>query len=245
MRIGILSIFVFSAAMAQQKPEAAEVLRRVTGVYSNATQYQLAVEETIVITRVTDGAVTSQSNEEVAMAVKQPDRVRFEIEGDMDDAGLVVSDGQTAWAYSPKANEYMKLKPGRAPAEPLSDTDVTDELKVPYMMQLAQRALEFFKFPLRTKGSVVGEETLTVKGSAYPCIVISVEDRPFPKSATKLWIDKTRNVVLREEVRNVSGLMIESTSAIYSIVRINEPLPEELFQFSPPPGARLVDDIGH
>jgi outer membrane lipoprotein-sorting protein len=238
--IWILAAFLLPAARAQEKPDAAELLRRVTEVYTNVKQFQLAFEGKMVITRVSDGAVTSESIERGAMAVQEPDRLRFETGGGTEDAGLVVSDGKIAWAYSPKTNEYMKLQPGRAPATPLSDSDITDDLKVPYMMQMAHQALEFFKFPPSVQTSAVGEETLTVQGSSFPCIVVSIEGRPFPKSKAKLWIDKARKVVLREDVTNVSGTIVESSSTIYQIVRINEPLPEVLFQFTPPPGAKLV-----
>jgi outer membrane lipoprotein-sorting protein len=241
--IWTLVTLTLAAASAQEKPDAAEVLRRVTTTYSNATQYQLAGEQSLIITSVKDGAVTSRTVAATAIALRQPDRIRVEMTGDGPEDVLIVSDGRAAWAYSPKANEYMKLRPGRVPNTPLIDSDVTDDLKVPYMMQMAQQALEFFKFPPQPKASVVGEETLAVKGSAFACIVVSIEDRPFPKSTTRLWIDKSRNVVVREDVRTVSGLVIESSSTTYSTVRINEPLPDELFQFTPPPGSKLVEDF--
>jgi outer membrane lipoprotein-sorting protein len=244
--IWVMAALLLPAAQAQEKLDAAEVLRRVTEAYTNVKQFQLAGKAKIVTTAVSDGAITDQSTHELLIALQEPDRVRVEMTpGNPDeDAIYVISDGRDGWAYSPRRNEYMKVKPGRVPGTPLGDSDVTEDAIVPYAIQVAHQGLEPFKFPPQLQTSIVGEETLTVKGTAYRCIVVSIEGRPFPKSTAKLWIDKARNVVLREDSRTPAGNVTESISTVYSTVRLNAHLPDELFKFTPPPGAKLVERIG-
>jgi outer membrane lipoprotein-sorting protein len=246
MRIGVLPLFFFSAALAQQRPDAAEVLRRINDAYTNVTRYQLAGEAKIVTAAASDGAITDQSTHKFLIALQEPDMVHVEMTpGDPDEEAIyVISDGKDGWAYSPKRNEYMKVKPGRAPATTLGDLDFTPEMTVSYAIQMAQQALQAFKFGPAVQASVVGDETLTIGGTAFDCVAISIEGRPFPKSTAKLWIDKARSVVLREDSRTPAGNVTESISTVYSTVRLNESLPVELFKFVPPPGAKLVDRIG-
>lgn len=64
------------------------------------------------------------------------------------------------------------------------------------------------------------------------CYVVSVSTAS-GGSAYTWWIDKLRYRILRED----HG----TSSTIYTTVKLDEPLPPELFTFVPPAGARKIE----
>jgi outer membrane lipoprotein-sorting protein len=59
-----------------------------------------------------------------------------------------------------------------------------------------------------------------------------------------LWVDKQRYLVLRDDfslVDKVAGTY--TNSILYDIARINVEIPERLFSFSPPQGAKEVSSF--
>jgi peroxiredoxin len=62
------------------------------------------------------------------------------------------------------------------------------------------------------------------------------------------WVDKTRTVIVRESSERKQRLMgTPVTSSIllaFSVVKVNQPVPDTLFAFVPPEGAREVEAFG-
>lgn len=87
-------------------------------------------------------------------------------------------------------------------------------------------------------------ETFAVNGTTYDCTVIEVRHKPETASRFTFWIDGGRGIVLRRafEGRQADGTTQSTLSTIRS-VQMNVSLPEEVFQFVPPDGAREVDSI--
>jgi hypothetical protein len=54
------------------------------------------------------------------------------------------------------------------------------------------------------------------------------------------WIDKSRFVVLRDDQKGALDPTVEGSTTLWTTTKLNEPIPDDLFVFKPPPGARLV-----
>jgi TonB family protein len=64
----------------------------------------------------------------------------------------------------------------------------------------------------------------------------------------KLWVDKSRNIVLREIQRTEAKMpwgrtVTSKMTYIFTVVRVGEPIPETLFTFVPPEGAKEVAEL--
>jgi outer membrane lipoprotein-sorting protein len=98
-------------------------------------------------------------------------------------------------------------------------------------------------------------ESLDLNGTNIDCYVIEAQyDTPeaFPgaiSSAKSFWIDKKRYVVVREEYTtkidsSAMGAPQEHVHTnIFTVVKLDELLPETLFTFTPPEGAIEVADF--
>jgi outer membrane lipoprotein-sorting protein len=241
----ICGLLVFGTiALAQDKPDASELLREVAKVYGNAKQCHLAGEAKIS-ERLHGAASERVSAHQFLIAFQAPDKVHLEMTpGDGGRAIYVVSNGKSAWLYSPTNNEYMKVQPGTAPATPMGDADVEVKTAVPYAMQMARQFLQAFEVGPQTTSAIVKDEDIAIGGERAACYVIAIKGRPGPGSVTTWWIDQKRHVLLREEIQNETKTSSESATTVYTTVSIDEPLPDALFLFTPPPKARLVKRMG-
>jgi outer membrane lipoprotein-sorting protein len=79
-------------------------------------------------------------------------------------------------------------------------------------------------------GKLVREENLAIGGSDTACYVIEVTLERQPET---LWVDKKRYVILRTETADAK--------VTFTTVKLNQPPPDELFKFDPPPGATTVE----
>jgi outer membrane lipoprotein-sorting protein len=85
-----------------------------------------------------------------------------------------------------------------------------------------------------TAAAFVREEFLEIAGTKLDCYVVTTLIA-VPKEGTTvhtLWIEKKSNRILRDDHAN--------SSVVFTTIRINEPLPDDLFKFVPPPGARKI-----
>jgi outer membrane lipoprotein-sorting protein len=232
-------------AIAQETPPAIEELHRVSDLYAKASRYHLAGDVTITVSNQSGGSVLSQDRHSFIIAMQKPDKVRVEMtptEGE--EAMYIVSDGQSAWAYSPTRNEYMSLDVPKGAPKPVAESEVSETNAVLYALQLASQATELFgRVSSAERAEITRQERVVVGGSSADCYVIVIEGMPSPKSSTTWWVDKQRHVVLREELRSEAGLTKETMDTTYTTVRVDEALPEGLFVFTPPPNARRVNSF--
>jgi peroxiredoxin len=102
---------------------------------------------------------------------------------------------------------------------------------------------------------VVREDSIEAAGGARSCWVVEVPSR-FPpsgpileRSPTTYWIDEVSYLVLREaQTTKMKMPMMDSpqtstTTTTYTVARINESVPEELFRFQPPPTAAEIAEF--
>src|SRR5437016_5716514 len=108
-----LALLALPLAVAQEKPQAGEIVDRVTKAYAGATQFHLAgeVQGTTTPKR---GGDTSKTAHSFLIALQLPNKVHLEVTPDPGmETMYVISNGKAAWAYSPTRNEYMTAEIGR------------------------------------------------------------------------------------------------------------------------------------
>jgi outer membrane lipoprotein-sorting protein len=214
-----LGLLLLPAAQAQTQPDIAAVLRRVSQRYKATTQYEFIGEGTC-------GGEQARTSEPFRMlfAFKAPNKYRVRSNapclkpGEPDPGeSLRVNDGSTLWAYSSKENQYVSI-----PAELFGNKqpDSIDQATMSRYRGIADIAGQV-KF--------VREEDLSVGASKVDCYVVSVPKQEYAPAQT-WWIDKASYHVVR-----IDG---DESSIVFTTIKLNEPLPDSLFKFVPPPGAK-------
>lgn len=236
---------VFSAAAAMAWAQAQvplsgdEIMRKVGEKYAAAKRYELAVSILVTSRRDEDGSLVRQQTVRMHMALESPDKVLFEGVGLGPDGSSVYSDGKAAWVYSPAKNEYMAVKPSGEAGAPVDPRSLTNDDMIPYALQMASLAMQQLLPSDDAKSKVVREEKI---GDAE-CYVIEMHDETTPPEGALLWIDEKRMVILRGEQALKTAGLTQTTRADYTTAKIDEPLPEGLFTFKPPEGAKQVDKL--
>jgi peroxiredoxin/outer membrane lipoprotein-sorting protein len=255
----VLVIMVSSgAAQDQNRPYtiapasgAIAVLRQVAETYKNLKSYHFEGRYAWEQATESMGLIDEMKSEElfVSAAIK-PDRLRIESKNANFNVALVY-DGKTKWVYASGPNEYTKTE--RAPAKSATRLPALDPRT--YLARAANLLVGFTSVADGVReAKIAGEETLEIGGRRVDCLVIEVYylrlstvSQPIPPTR-KLWVDKSRNVVLREnqriEVRTPQGKTV-TTKATYdfTIARLGEQVPETLFAFVPPEGAKEVANL--
>ena len=197
---------------------------------------------------------------ETELAASTPGRIRLDIGW----AGgvLVVSNGETMWAYLPGLNQYVQA--GAVPLLPEIWTPSTLALQrvsgawtwvggatncstgLPYY-----GSNDIFRYGSLShdagRAKLRGEETLSLGGQEVRCYVVDVPD---PSGSRTLWVDEQRFIVLQDEWVSGPGSSAGSRNGSYFVnsgvwtSRLTEadlgPIPDETFEFIPPTGARRV-----
>jgi outer membrane lipoprotein-sorting protein len=79
---------------------------------------------------------------------------------------------------------------------------------------------------------IIREEAMDFGGAKAECYVVTFTERE-RKTAYTWWIEKGRYRVLREDHAG--------SSTVYTTIELNEALPDALFKFVPPAGARKAE----
>jgi outer membrane lipoprotein-sorting protein len=224
-RVALVAVLPFVASVpGQAQIDVREALGKVGETYTSAAQYEFVIH------------TTSSDSASVPfflhVAVKKPDRLRMEVtlkersksdsRANPDDA-ITVADGEYTWIYSPKLAQYTKRKDA---SEFVSHAEAQLFIRYCNAARGAGRA------------RALREESLELDGRSVSCYVIEIGDDSRAEVHT-WWIDKSRYLVLREDV--AKGRYRES--AVYTVARMNEPLSPDLFVFSPPAGAKQVEEF--
>lgn len=205
------------AAVAQPQPDVAEILKNVGETYQAATEYEFVIDGTMPADNGTEASF------HMLFAFKPPNKYRME--GAMPGMGfgpgesIAVHDGVNLWLYMPKENQY-----GSIPGEKLTAGAPGD---------LGDASPEFLNMAFRKgfgemmKGAtLVREENVVVNGISPPCYLFETRNGTF-------WVDKRRYVILQADTGQAR--------IVFTSVKLNEPLPDDLFKFEPPTGAKRVD----
>ena len=233
MRAFVLGIAALSMpVLIAQQPDAAGVLHKVGETYANAKQYRFAVKK---------------SGEEagfMAIAVRKPNQFRFEADGRVIDGAdafgnvTMVSNGDTVWNYISGLQQYTR----KSTTLPLLDTEPPDITPEAFVLQAETVFLTRYAELAKATDHATFIREETIQGA--DCYVIRIQ-APLPgfRDDYTWWVDKKRYLILREDTQP-STPRRPSSSTIYTLATIDEPIPEELFHFTPPPGSKLVEKFG-
>ncbi|MGD0693811.1 MAG: redoxin domain-containing protein [Terriglobia bacterium] len=169
------------------------------------------------------------------LAESTPGRIRLETGG-----VLVVSNGETMWAYLPVLNQYLQ-----AAAVPL--------LQEMWARPAYYGSDDIFRYRSLSheagRAKLRGEETLSLGGQEVRCYVVDVPD---PSGSRRLWVDERRFIVLQDAWVSGPGSGPDTFNPDSSYFadsgvwtsRLTKadlgPIPDETFEFVPPAGARRV-----
>jgi len=215
-----LPALLCGVAVAQSQPDLAEILKKVSETYNAASQYEFVIETT-----QTDPPKGKPEVVHSLIAVRAPDRYRTEGVLADDDGKTskrinIVLDGTTIWFYDPQLNQYASY-----PASSIGK-DLPDEIEasgVDFSTMLRYRTAADFS----ATAGFLREETIEIAGAKIVCYVVLVREEKYEYT---WWVDEKSNHILREDS--------DGSSAIFTTVKMGEPLPDSLFKFVVPPGAR-------
>jgi outer membrane lipoprotein-sorting protein len=148
---------------------------------------------------------------------------------------VLVTDGQNIWNYSPRDKHYTKVPQGDSV-----------EAGMPVGAGLGLRGID-------SGAKVVRSETIEIDGRPHDCWVTESHTAELPEAATSavhmhdvvqtVWFDKDLGMVLQtimtakvQTSPSTAATTTKTTTTIHGI-RINPPLDDSLFVFTPPPDA--------
>jgi TonB family protein len=234
-------------------PDAKAILKQVAETYKNLRSYHFEGRYTFEQEIESVGLKDEIKREELFVnAAIKPDRSRIESKNTHISV-TSISDGKTKWVYAPGPNEYTKTEEG--PVRLVTGGPVKNSAAMAHLANATNLPAGYSRVADRLGvAKIIGEEELEIGGRRSDCFVI--EAHYFAASTgnqsntmtRKLWIDKSRNIVLREiqntEAKMPWGRTLNSKMTyIFTVASVGEPIPETLFTFAPPDGAKEVAEL--
>ncbi len=215
------------------------LLREVAEVYKNLKSYHFELLRTTSNTSEAEGLRQEGKNQERFTLIGEAPAHQHMTLTTVGSQYLLVSDGTTRWHYQPARNEYTKV----SATTPLPQS--TSGGSYDFSNMVNQRAVFLGSYanltfdPRMFTVSVLGEEQLKVGERSIKCTVLQAVSIRTGSSRTerKFWVENERKVIWREEGRSnsKSGKMsyVSNTSYEFSTIKINEPVSDTLFSFTP------------
>ncbi len=231
-----ISLLAAMAAVASGQT-GPEILQKVAATYHSLKSYHFEAQ---VVTESASAGNESRARSTRIAAANLPGRRRLESKGGQM-ASLRIYDGQTVWEYRPGPNQFARQDQAT--------------FQLPRMSTLNDPVENYKALDKAAGAKLLREDTITVSGGQHLCWVVEVPPR-FPpgglileRSPATYWVDQSRNIILKEmESIKLKSPMMDApqnqTSTItYTLARINDPAPDDLFRFQPPPDAAEVSEF--
>lgn len=221
-----LFALVLKLACAQTQPDVSEILKKVSETYNAASNYQFVIDQTMQ-----ESGAGGSASFHVHIAFRSPSQYRLEgtLPGmtPFEDV-LMVHDGSTLWFYLSKSNEYGSFPASALNRDGRGDLgDLRPEALDEFMMSRYRAVSDLAK-----GANLLREEPIPFGDGNVVCYVVSVSRKQGDGPST-LWVDKKGYRILREEGAD--------SRIVFSSIKLDEPPPDELFKFTPPPGARKLE----
>jgi hypothetical protein len=218
-------------AAAPIDPKADEQLKRMCACLASASQFSFRVHDTM--DELVDFGQKIQFGRESRIALRRPDRLAVEVNGDLIDEQAWY-DGRTVTLLDKRENSYGVIEvPGNIDAMldylaerfgvamPLADLIFSD----PY--QTAAPAIR--------SGGYVGLHRV----NGMPCHHLAFRQDTVD---WQLWVDAGQQPVPRKLLITYKAMPGQPQyTAVFSAWNLSASLPDELFAFTPPAGAAKVD----
>ena len=212
----VLSALLSVPGLAQAPLSAGQILKKVTNTYASLTEWDF---EATVTSKVEPGG---QFTRHLRAAGKGSSKRRMEIGDAHSGKAIVIADGVNVWAYEPQPNQYTRKAQIQEPAGTLSYFDA---------LILAYR----FGSAGGSDAKLLREESIEIGNTKANCYVIQFPGRP--PSVFTWWVDKRRFLVLRDDQAGGPDPSFVGSSTLWIRTQTSG-VPDDLFLFTPPPGAK-------
>ena len=214
----VLNALLSVPALAQAPLSVGDILKKVANTYSSLTQWDFEARTTSTL------EPGGQFTRPQRTAGKGSSKRRMEIGDAVSGKALVIADGENVWAYQTQRNQYTRKAQVQEPAGTLSYFDA---------LLLAYR----FGPAGESDARLLREESIEIGNTKADCYVIQFQSVRRPRSVTTWWIDKRRYLVLRDDQAGGPDPSFVGSSTIWIRTQVNA-VPDDLFIFTPPPGAK-------
>ncbi|HZS25659.1 MAG TPA: redoxin family protein [Candidatus Angelobacter sp.] len=224
----------------EQKNDALALINKVSDTYKAFESYY--IEGTSIADQQHDES-RELTEYPIIIAKAKPDKRRLETKDPFSGAAFV-SDGTTAWSYMAMGHQFSKSPAAQAQKPKIQF------LPKDYVERYANLAKEIHE------ARYVGNENLTFEGKQVDCAVLEFAEQPDEKKLTKnpepvkhtIWVDKARYWVLQESWKeppfDFMGITMRSSmKVVFKTIRVNEPVPDAVFTFTPPKNAIEVAEV--
>jgi outer membrane lipoprotein-sorting protein len=223
-RIMMVGCALFAARILAAD-DAGQILKDAEQTYRNLTSYEF---KGVTTSETKVGSSVSKTETSFAVAFKPPNE--FRLEYDYPSAGnwIRASDGKTLWNERSITKEFT--------SSPADDQTLLmlDGSPVAQFADLAEGV---------QNPTLVGSEAVSVGGQNYDCYVIQVQRSNTIASGNaalvpvKLWIDKTRHLVLKQVTGSDAGAGSLKSSEnqrtlSFTEVVVDGSIPDEMFHLS-------------
>lgn len=229
MRFAIFLLVLLSVGLPAKDLPPLELLRKVAARYANLHTFSVEADTAVHY----GGSFPTDLQVPVSLVYSRPDKFRIETKHPAI-AILLISSAGTILEYRGWQNEFNRsngamsasfspeLGRGGAIGEMLYDTIATGVASAVFQRR----------------------EILNFEGRSRKCVVLQVQYHDQSDSLFTFWIDERQRLILRRtfEGPRLDGSLQTTISTIRSL-KFDVPLPEDLFQFVPPEGAREVDSV--
>ena len=229
--------------------DALTFLNKVTQRYVDAKSYH--IEATVESASSNELSRSWQKNL-LKVIVAPGGRYRYEGRSGYGSA-ILVSNGTTKWVYHIDEHQYTETAASASQSEK-GQLGSQEEMPAIEAKNLV-RQIRMLSTRLKS-ASFLPDEKIELDGHSIDCHVVRFTDAdlknrlPDAKIEEKVWVDKTRNLVVKTFMRSESYLLIGRSSAHIPIseenttrfpqTQLDEQEPESSFSFSPPPEAKLI-----
>lgn len=227
---GLLFFLVATAPALCQDAKA--ILEKVGETYTNLKSAHF---EGAIVSETSSGSVDSKTETKIVVAVIEPNKARVEFQYPNGGDWIRASDGKTTWDYRALTHEYT--------AKPATEFDIN--MINGTRLSAYERIAESIQ-----SAKIVRSESIPVGGKSVDCYVLEVQYPPrshdpsdlalAAPQTTTYWVDKARNIVIEEKSGSESKSTKNTRTIKFDLASVNEPLPDTLFAFAPPKGAKLA-----
>jgi thiol-disulfide isomerase/thioredoxin len=222
------------------RPDPRELLKQSADAIKQFKTYQL---ESVIALDMHGGPFSEKLDLPSSISVRRPDKLRIESSSKAG-AITIVGDGQHTWIYLSTVKKYIKRDAAESPEASVINAGV-----LPKNLPDLNQSIKSVK--------ITGEQTIDVGGVKTPCWVVeTVYDKiPLPEQEVLIreavqttWITKDHRLNLQSTFAatiNLPGVdePVEMTQSTHTTrVRLNVDLPDSLFSFTPPAGAKQTED---
>lgn len=222
-RASILILLTVLATGVALCDDAMQILGKVGQTYRGSKSYHF---EGTTVSETDSAAAKSTSETEFVVAYAAPNKFRVEFRYPNAGNWVRVSDGRTLSRYRSITKELKQQAAGS------DDLNILNGTLMVSLNDIDQGV---------KKATLLHSEPVSLGGQNVDCYVVEVErDQPHLLPGTeslpeKLWIDKSRFIVLRRELgtKSATESADKATKNIrtttFSVARINEPVEDALF----------------